>query len=204
MNNCRRSKHSDGTLFSPRLFRGGQINDIQFHSYFYSNIFDIHGHQCSSIRNFQSLLNIIFFICVKHTKITSNSEVCDLGLGHVGHVTYCFINMLFTSTHIFNTIVGGRHYRKFPFKCLWEQGYQFPRKIDIRFHKLHGTLHFKQIYKLYFICNINLRIDILLYVCFLHIKNHIWEFWQTCYQVGDVSYTVKPAHVVTSIKRSPV
>jgi hypothetical protein len=112
--------------------------------------------------------------------------------------------MLFTSTHIFYDIVGGRYYRKFPFKSLWEQGYQFPRKIDIRLHKLLGTLHFKQTYKLYFICNINLRIDILLYVCFLHIKNHIWEFWWTCCQAGGVSYTLKPAHVVTSIKRSPV
>ena len=82
-----------------------------------------------------------------------------------------------------------RHYRKFPFKSLWEQGYQFPRKTDIRFHKLLGTLHFKQKYKLYFICNINLRIDILLYVCFLHIKNHIWEFWWTCCQAGGVSYS---------------
>ena len=42
-------------------------------------------------------------------------------------------------------------------------------------------------------------IDIILYVCFLHIKNHIWEFWWTCSQAGGVSYIVKPAYVVTSI-----
>jgi hypothetical protein len=59
---------------------------------------------------------------------------------------------------------------------LWEEGYQCPLKIDISFHKLHklGTLYFKHKYNLYLICNINVRISILLNACILHITNHIW------------------------------
>ena len=50
------------------------------------------------------LLKLLFIIILKTTKISSKiliSEVYDL-LGHVGHVTYIFINMLFISTGIFD------------------------------------------------------------------------------------------------------
>ena len=42
------------------------------------------------------LLKIIFFVSLRSTKSHYISEVCDIG--HVGHVTYSFINMLFIST----------------------------------------------------------------------------------------------------------
>ena len=45
------------------------------------------------------LLKTIFFISLKTTKITSKIPI---SLGHVGHVTYNFINMLFISTGIFD------------------------------------------------------------------------------------------------------
>ena len=49
------------------------------------------------------LLKIIFFISLETTKFTLKNqipEICD-PLGHIGHVTYNFINMLLISTGIF-------------------------------------------------------------------------------------------------------
>jgi hypothetical protein len=48
----------------------------------------------------------IFFVSLKYTKITSKIQISEVPgiwtLGHVGHVTYSFINMLFISTGIFD------------------------------------------------------------------------------------------------------
>jgi hypothetical protein len=49
------------------------------------------------------LLKIIFFISLKSTKITSKIQFSEV-LGHIGHVTYSFINMLFISTGIFDEL----------------------------------------------------------------------------------------------------
>jgi hypothetical protein len=51
-----------------------------------------------------SHIKIIFFISLETTKFTLKNqipEICD-PLGHIGHVTYNFINMLLISTWIFD------------------------------------------------------------------------------------------------------
>jgi hypothetical protein len=71
--------------------------------------------------------NLIKKIILRQSKIYKNHfenshfwGTCMWLLGHVGHVTYSFINILFISTVIFYdklfiTNFVGRHYRKFPF-----------------------------------------------------------------------------------------
>jgi hypothetical protein len=41
-------------------------------------------------------------------------------------------------------------------------------------------------------------------ICAYHIKNHIRSLWLSCCQVGSISYTFKPGHVVNGIEQSPV
>ena len=103
INSCGRSKHSDCSLFWPRLSRGGKINATQFQLFLEQNIWPAWLLVFLSPK-LSVLLKIIFFISLKNYK--NHFETSYFWgmwpLDNVGHVTYNFINMLFISTVIFD------------------------------------------------------------------------------------------------------
>ena len=94
INSCGRSKHSDYSFSWPRLSRGGKINDN-----IVSQLLLEHNIWQAKLSVF---LKKIFFVSLKSTKITSKIQISEVCLGHFGHVTYSFINMLFISMEIFH------------------------------------------------------------------------------------------------------
>ena len=105
-----------------QLSWGGKVNDMYSFSYFWRKIFDRYGHYCSSLPNFSLIKNNILHQSKNYKNHFENSNFWGMWpLGHVGHVTYSFINMLFISTGIFDDklrpqiLSVGTTYCKFPF-----------------------------------------------------------------------------------------
>ena len=68
-------------FFITVISRRKKINDTQFHSYFWSKLFDRQGHQCSSLRNFQSYLK-------KHSSSVQNLQISLRKFKFLRYVTF--------------------------------------------------------------------------------------------------------------------
>jgi hypothetical protein len=102
INSCVRSKPSDSSLFWQRLFRGRKINATQFQLLLEYNIWP-----AWLLVFLPPKLSVVLKINILHQSKDyknhfENSHFWGMWpLGHVGHVTYSVINMLFISTGFF-------------------------------------------------------------------------------------------------------
>jgi hypothetical protein len=103
IDSCGRSKHSYCSLFWSRLSRGGKINDIYFTITFGATYLTGMVTSIPHYETFSLIKNNILHQSTNYKKHFENTNFwCMSPLGHVGHVTYSFINMLFISSGIFD------------------------------------------------------------------------------------------------------
>jgi hypothetical protein len=94
INSCGRSKHSDCSLFWPRLSRG-----VTFWAKYLTGLVT----SVPPYETFSLIKNNILHQSKNYKNHFENSNFLGMWpLGHVGHVTHTFINMLFISTGIFD------------------------------------------------------------------------------------------------------